>query len=114
MTDSLKYRRGTRSVRDLNEDIQKVLQALRVDEELQTVARNAGIEPSAIEELDPRTAIVVRPSGAGIDPASVDLIVSFSPVYTTILISLWKKVVLPRIERRWGVDAIKARIEDGL
>ena len=50
--------------------------------------------------------VTIAPSGAGLDPGTIALIVTAG---TVVARDLWKKVLLPQIEDRWGKGAIKRK-----
>jgi hypothetical protein len=48
----------------------------------------------------------LRVGTSGVDPISTLLIITFAPAANRVLKDLWTTVLLPRIRRRWGDDAI--------
>lgn len=105
MTEIL-YSRGTRSADDVQREIDSFWDAFDHDDELRKEVQDAGIETSELAQVDRQGAISVRVKGAGLDPALVSLVVAFAPAVNAVVVSLWKKVILPRIRRRYGRDAV--------
>lgn len=66
----------------------------------------AGLDQAALSNVDRRNGITIRASASGADPTVVLIIVSFAPSANRIVKDLWAAVLLPRIRRRWGNDAI--------
>ena len=106
--EDLVYARGELSVDEIQSEIAKFWQILdnqgspALDDEL----RAAGLDRAALEGVDRESAIVVHPGSSGMDTSAVVLLVSFAPSANRVIKDLWKKIILPRIERRWGDDAI--------
>jgi hypothetical protein len=106
--EDLVYARGQLSVDEIQSEIAKFWQIFdnqdspALDDEL----RAAGLDRAALDGVDRESAIVVHPGSSGMDTSAVVLLVSFAPSANRVIKDLWKKIVLPRIERRWGEDAI--------
>jgi hypothetical protein len=66
----------------------------------------AGLNRAALVGVDRKNAITVRAGRSGADPISVVLLVTLAPSTNRIIKDIWTKIVLPRIQRRWGEDAI--------
>jgi hypothetical protein len=105
--EELVYARGQLSVDEVQAAIAEFWQALdkpdssALEEELS--ARRIG--RAALADLDRTTAITVRAGASGADPISVVLLVTLAPSTNQIIKDLWT-VVLARIRRRWGDDAV--------
>jgi hypothetical protein len=110
MTDEeeLVYARGELSVDQLQAEIAQFWQELGnpgssgLDSEL----RAAGLDRSAISDVDTQNAIAVRAGTSGADPNVVLIVVALAPSANRVIKDLWKTIVLPRIQRRWGEDAV--------
>jgi hypothetical protein len=106
--EDLVYARGQLSVDEIQSEIAEFWQIFdnqdspALDDEL----RAAGLDRAALDGVDRERAIVVHPRSSGVDPNDVLLLVSLAPSANRVIKDLWKKIVLPRIERRWGEDAI--------
>jgi len=66
----------------------------------------AGLDRAALADVDRENAITVHAVTSGVDPPTAVLLVSLAPSANLVIKDLWEKVVLPRIKRRWGVDAV--------
>jgi hypothetical protein len=56
----------------------------------------------------------VQAGSSGVDPTTAVILVTLAPSANLIIKDLWRKIVLPRIRKRWGDDAIgeEKRSED--
>ena len=106
MATNLSYMRGTRSADEIQREIDSFWESLYSNDELREKVKNAGIDIPEYAVDDWHDAIRVKVKGAGLDPSSVELIVAFAPTANAIAVSLWKKVILPRIKHRYGRDAV--------
>jgi hypothetical protein len=106
MTEQV-YGRGTRSADEVQREIDRFWAELDRNDELQAELVGAGLDLSVIPPERRPEAIQVSARGAGLDPASVALVVAFAPVANAVLVSLWEQVLLPRIRDRFGRDAIR-------
>jgi hypothetical protein len=73
--------------------------SLASDGVLAEEVRQKGVEPTKMA----RDSIQVHEGAAGLDPATVALIVAF---LAPPMLDVWKHVFLPRIRRKWGDDVI--------
>lgn len=106
--EDLVYTRGELSADAIQSEIAKFWQILdsQGSPDLDDELRAAGLDRAALDGVDRESAIVVHPGSSGVDPGTVVLVVSIAPSVNRVIKDLWKKVLLPRIERRWGDDAI--------
>jgi hypothetical protein len=102
----LRYARGTRSVAEVQHDVDEFWAEFVGGEELRKEVENAGFDVTMLDGVDREGAIRVSARGAGIGPETVAIVVAFAPAVNAALISLWTEVLLPRIRRRYGRDAI--------
>jgi hypothetical protein len=102
------YARGGLSVDQIQAEIAKFWWALdssgspAVEAELSA----AGLDRTTLGSIDRKSAITVRAGTSGADPTTAVLLVTIAPSTNLIIKDLWATVVLPRIRRRWGDDAI--------
>jgi hypothetical protein len=107
MTELL-YVRGTRSVEEIQQEIGRFWAEVDESDELRSELAAAAIDRDTLPSGGDREgAVRVGVRGAGLDPTAVAIVVSFAPVANTVLITLWKDVILPRIRRRYGRDAVR-------
>jgi hypothetical protein len=52
------------------------------------------------------TKIDIRVAGEGFDPTTVAVVVAFAPAANHMVMSLWDDVILPRLRRKLGDDAL--------
>jgi hypothetical protein len=104
--DELTYSRGQLSADQIQQEIAKFWTELEASSELQEQVAAAGISRDLLGDVDRSDAITVRVDSSGVDPISVALIVAFAPAANRALKDVWTTVLLPRIRRRWGDDAI--------
>jgi len=107
--DSLAYSRGTLSVAQVEDEIAKFWRELGSSSELGAELDRVGLQPDTLANFPLADSISVRADSSGTDPASVLLIITFAPTANRVLKDVWEKVLLPRILRRWGDDAIGER-----
>lgn len=72
------------------------------DDELSRI--RAGLAET--HDLEQSHAITISVDSSGSDPSAVLLVVAFAPTANRILKDMWSTVILPRIKRRRGEDAI--------
>jgi integral membrane sensor domain MASE1 len=95
---------------DLKVEVTDLLESLKTDTNLRQEVADAGIN---LDELD-RTlrdqkaedVITIEPDGAGVDPATVAIIVAFAPVAARVTQDLWTHFMLPWLKRKFGTNAI--------
>lgn len=102
------YARGELSADQVQAEIAKFWQDLDSagDSELEARLTAAGLDGAAFDGVDKDSAITVQPGTSGVDPIGVVVVVTLA---NRIVGDLWEKVLLPRIRRRWGDDAIGDR-----
>ena len=108
------YSRGQLSVEQIQQEIAKFWAELETSSELQAELAKAGISRETLRDSNPEDAITVQVDSSGVDPTSVSLIIVFAPTVNSVLKDVWTTVLLPRIRRRWGDNAIndKSRSHD--
>jgi len=104
MTDVVTYRLGSQGPGDLQRIVDALLASIPGDAELTGEIQERNADPAAFEA----GSITVSVDGAGLDPATVALVVAF---VAPPAMDIWKHVLLPRIRRRWGVNAVGEEIE---
>jgi len=107
------YSRGTRSVDEVQRDVDEFWAEFVEGEELRKEVENAGFDVTMLDGVDREGAIRVSARGAGIGSETVAIVVAFAPAINAALISLWVKVLLPRIRRQYGRDAIREEQQRG-
>lgn len=106
------YRRGYLSADQVRHEINDFWTELETSQELQAELRSNGLTSDELSRLSKTDAIAIQIGSSGIDPLSVSLIVMFAPAANRVLKDLWATVMLPRIRRRWGDDAIGDKIDN--
>jgi hypothetical protein len=100
------YEAGTRDPGEIRQVVASVLSELRDGGEAFRQARAEGLD---VEELAAQPVIgddiSIRAGKSGFDPISTVIIVTIA---RPIVLDLWRKVLLPRIEVRWGATALGA------
>lgn len=100
------YSRGQLSAEQIQQEIAKFWAELETSSTLQAELTSAGINPRLLGDSNPSDAITVRVGSSGVDPVSVSLIIVFAPTANRVAKDVWTTVLLPRIRRRWGDNAI--------
>jgi hypothetical protein len=103
----LLYGRGTRSAQEVQQEIDTFWAELETSGQLRKEVVDAGVDLGALPTEARSEAIQVTVRGAGLDPTMVSLVVAFAPIANEALVSLWKRVLLPRIRDRYGRDAVR-------
>lgn len=105
----LVYERGELSVDRLQAEVARFWQDFHdparssaVDTELKA----AGIDRAAVANVDQQNGITFEATRSGGDTTVVLIAVALAPSANRIVKDLWATVLLPRIKRRWGADAI--------
>jgi hypothetical protein len=106
--EELVYARGELSVEQIQDEIAQFWQFIdnSGSPALEQQLNEAGLDRATLVGVNRADAIIVRAGTSGVDPTSVVLLVTLAPSANLIIKDLWKKIVLPRIKRRWGEDAI--------
>lgn len=106
--ENLVYARGELSVGQIEAEVNRFWQELDTSSNpvLEAELSAAGLDRAALAGVDRENAITVRAGTSGVDPNTAVLLVSLAPSANLIIKDLWEKVVLPRIQRRSGADAI--------
>jgi hypothetical protein len=100
------YTRGELSVEEIHGEITRFWQDLdNGDNFLEAELSAAGIDRAALASIDRKNAVGVDAGTSGADPVVVTLLVTLAPSANRIIKDLWA-IVLVRIRRRWGDDAI--------
>ena len=106
VSESLVYSRGMLSVVQVQDEIARFWNELGSSSEIRAELGKAGFQPELLSDIQYADSITVRVDSSGADPASVLLIVAFAPTANRALRDMWEKILLPRILRRWGDDAV--------
>jgi hypothetical protein len=109
--DEITYRRGRLSADQLLDEIARFWEESGTSPGLQLQLDGLGFDLGALKEIDQSELIKVRVDSSGTDPASVIFAISLAPAANRVLKDLWATILLPRIRRRWGDDAVGDEIE---
>jgi hypothetical protein len=103
------YEPGTRDPSEMQEFVRELLLKVGDKGDALKEARDAGIDVQALlKELEIAQSISIRPGESGFDPTSTVIIVTIA---RPIALDLWRKILLPRIVRRWGATAIGPEVK---
>ena len=92
--------RGFRNVNEFEQAIDSLWSDPAVQAELKTLDVYGGI-------TERRDAITITRAAMGIDPAASAIIVAFAPVAAKVVVDIWDKIIIPKIERKFGKDAVR-------
>ena len=104
---SASYEKGTSSVEEVQTEINRFWREMQTSAELEAEVAAAGFNRNALTQAK-EVPITVRAESSGVDPVTVVLTITFAPSVSRTLKDLWTTVLLPRIRRRLGDDAIGA------
>ena len=110
--DELQYKLGARDSDQLASDIEEFWSTVETDDTLRAELQDADVPVDKLLSIPPSDAIQFEHRGAGIDPATVTLVVAFAPAVNEIVKSAWKEVILPWIRRRRGDDAVGGTVDE--
>ena len=89
----------------------QLLDALKSDPRLREEASQAGIDLSqfdlSVAQASDESLIKVEAEAAGVAPGVIEIVLIFAPVAATIMQDCWTHLILPRLKRKYGVDAIE-------
>ena len=99
----------------LERESQQLLARLKTDPQLRKEAAAAGIDLSAFDsQVAPRAdeaLIRVEAESAGVAPGVIEIIIIFAtplaPVVADIVRDCWTQLILPRLKKKYGQDAIE-------
>ena len=97
------------SVLELQEEIRATWRDLSQDSIRSEDLAKAGIDVKALSAAESEAPIKIERQGGGFD--FTPIIVSFAPAAAAIIMDVWKRLILPRIRRKWGEDSIWERNE---
>ncbi len=102
------YARGELSAEQIQSEISQFWQILDNQDSaaLEAELRAAGLDRAALASIDRENAIIVRARRSGVDTTMAVILVTVAPSVNRVIKDLWKDILLPRIRRRWGEDAI--------
>ena len=92
-------------------EIDRIWNGLQSDEALQQDAKDAGIDLSKIGGMKRADALRITTPAHGLTGAELFDVTAVSAVtgMHVVLYDLWKRVILPRVQQRFGKDAVKER-----
>jgi hypothetical protein len=102
MADSemmIRYAGGVRTVQEIQSELEQVLRDVETRSELTELAPEADTD-QLVELYD------VRASGAGDDPGAVEILIVIAPHLGELALSLWDRLILPKLERALGEDVL--------
>jgi hypothetical protein len=95
----------------IEQESQQLLNALKTDARLREEASQAGIDLSgfddSVAQASDEPLIKVEAESAGVAPGVIEISLIFAPVVAAIIQDCWTHLILPRLKRRYGVDAIE-------
>jgi hypothetical protein len=95
------------SLEDLNAELDKFWVALKTNATLRSDVESSGVDLASLHNLDWRKVIKVQPAEAHFDPATLSIIVAFSPTINAVATSVWEKFALPWLLKKFGKDSIQ-------
>jgi hypothetical protein len=105
------YKPGVHDASELSEFVQELLQEVHEGGDALQEAREAGVDVGALlEQPVGQQEISIKPYKSGIDPISTVIVVT---IVAPMVLDLWRAVLLPRIQRRWGATAIGPEVKPG-
>jgi hypothetical protein len=106
MENQIRYNYKNINEKQLESMLDEYWKQLQEDSDLATEAKAEGISLEDVRGKSRDEVITVEKEGEGFDPATTALIVAFAPVVAKVVRDLWEKILLPRILRKKGQDAL--------
>ena len=106
MESEIRYSYKNIDQQQLESKLDELWRQIQEDSEIATEAEASGISLSDVRGKLRREFITVTREGDGLDPVTTALIVAFAPVVAQVARDLWAKILLPRILRDKGRDAL--------
>jgi hypothetical protein len=107
MEITYQYKYGSVDASDLAELARESLRELRDGGSAASEARAAGFDVEGfLCEPEAEQRIRIEPGESGFEPTSILVVLGGKVAY-----DLWRKLVLPRIERKWGGTALGPEVE---
>jgi hypothetical protein len=106
MTDEIRYSYKKIDQAQLESKLDEFWEGLQQYLDLAAEARAEGIDLDALHGKSRKEAITVKKEGDGFEPATTALIIAFAPVVAKVTRDVWEKLLLPRILREKGQDAL--------
>lgn len=92
---------------DLNAELDRLWDALTRDPSMRAELAGHGLDIPDAVVTQPRSQIIsLRRDSAGLDPVTTAVVIAFAPPVAKMVGDLWTIVLLPRIKRRFGQDAL--------
>lgn len=99
------YDFGTRTLVQIQEDVAEFWTEFETSPDLRSSIAKKGIDLAEVEKYKSQL-IHVDQKGAGLTGAETVLVLVLLPAGKRVASDIWKRVILPRIEARWGVRAV--------
>lgn len=89
---------------DVAAEVARALQDLQNDSALRDRLSSEGIDIATIGETKLSEIIAVRSPESGF--AAETVFIAFLPLAVKVATDIWSKLILPRLERKYGADAL--------
>jgi len=109
MVQELQYEAGAIKIDELHEDIEKIWNEVRVSDKIEKLAKKHQIDPKLLSQAKVNDLMKIRREGAGFDPVSTAIIVSFAPLLAKIALDIWNEIILPKIKASSPKDQFKPK-----
>jgi hypothetical protein len=106
MAEQIRYGYKNINLSELEAKLDELWVQLQQESALATEATKQGISLGELRGKKRNEVIEVRKEGEGFDPATTALIVAFSPLVAKVAKDLWTNILLPRILKAKGKDAL--------
>lgn len=106
------YHRGHLSADQIQQEVDEFFAELKTSQEFVAGITSNTLTTAELRQVIGTDPIKVKVGSSGLDPLSVSLIVMFAPAANRVAKDLWTTIMLPRIKRRWGDDAIGNEVKD--
>ena len=107
MTELRYELKGDLTRQKLEESLDEIWTELATNPDARAEAVQAGLDVDAIGHISRGAAITVEKTSAGFGPETI--LIAFLPVVAKITTDIWEKLILPRLQQRYGLDALEKK-----
>jgi hypothetical protein len=104
------YQLSGPSVREVQQELDRLWESLNTDRESLRRAQQARISLAKLPAGRRGQLIKVRRKGAGLEPATTAIVVVIG-LGAKVLRDVWKHILLPRLRKKYGDQALKETVE---
>lgn len=112
----LTYHGGSVDPEELQGAVDEIFAELRTDDRLQAEIRQLGFDPQDLLSVASGRPLTIQSSGAGLGAEAVIAVIvarELGPGVRRAVLDTWSRIVLPRLEQKFGARAVGRPVEHG-